>query len=325
MQKPGGAPKGAPPGRRPSKAAPPMKAVKGKAAKTAGASGAAASNPNVPKAPPVAHFVCYIKGEPFTAAVAAEIPQADDLELDAAADIANMSAIVDGLGGGGDEPFKLDEPSAGGDPRNDPGGLAAALAAQANKLKPAGETPAAPEAPPAGGDLRSDPGGLAAALAAQAAKLKKMDDVAPLAAPKEKSESEMSFAELIAWKSQRLKKKEDESATPQKEEEKPKEPEQKPESPKQAPTPPQPKPTQPEESKSPLKAAPSVDMEVIEEDDDDELLTTHTASIVVPPKEEAKEASSATLKPSGPALQQSQTMLPRQSTAPQPVKGLQKP
>ena len=121
-----------------------------------------------------------------------------------------------------DVPFKLDEPAEGGDPRSDPGGLAAALAAQANKLKPAGEAPAASEAPPAGGDLRSDPGGLAAALAAQAAKLKKMDDVAPLAAPKEKSESEMSFAELIAWKSQRLKKKDDESATPQKEEEKPK-------------------------------------------------------------------------------------------------------
>lgn len=222
MQKPGGAPKGAPPGKKPSKQAPPQKNVKGKAAKTAGANSAAASNPNVPKAPPIAHFVCYIKGEPFTAAVAAEIPAADDLDLDAEADLANMSAIVDGLGGGGDVPFKLDEPSEGGDPRSDPGGLAAALAAQANKLKPAGEAPAASEAPPAGGDLRSDPGGLAAALAAQAAKLKKMDDVAPLAAPKEKSESEMSFAELIAWKSQRLKKKDDESATPQKEEEKPK-------------------------------------------------------------------------------------------------------
>ena len=52
------------------------------------------------------------------------------MDLDAAADIANMSAIVSGLDGGDAEPFKLDEPSSGGgDPRSDPGGLAAMLAA----------------------------------------------------------------------------------------------------------------------------------------------------------------------------------------------------
>ena len=67
MAKPG-APKGAPPGgsRRGSKAAPPIKGTKGGKAAAGGA--AAAQNSNVPKAPPVAHFVCYIKGEPFTAA-----------------------------------------------------------------------------------------------------------------------------------------------------------------------------------------------------------------------------------------------------------------
>ena len=127
MSKPGGAPKGAPPGgRRQSKAAPPVKGVKG--GKAAGGGAAAASNSNVPKAPPVAHYICYIKGEPFTAVVSAENPAGDDLDLDAAADIANMSAIVDGLGGG-DEPFMVDEAPGGGDPRSDPGGLAAALAA----------------------------------------------------------------------------------------------------------------------------------------------------------------------------------------------------
>ena len=67
MAKPG-APKGAPPGgsRRGSKAAPPIKGTKGGKAAAGGV--AAAQNSNVPKAPPVAHFVCYIKGEPFTAA-----------------------------------------------------------------------------------------------------------------------------------------------------------------------------------------------------------------------------------------------------------------
>ena len=165
MAKPGGAPKGAPPGgRRQSKAAPPVKGVKG--GKAAGGGAAAASNSNVPKAPPIAHYICYIKGEPFTSAASAELPAGDDLDLDAAADIANMSAIVDGLGGG-DAPFMVDEApgGGGGDPRSDPGGLAAALAAQASKLKPAGESPAA-EAPAGGGDPRSDPGGLAAMLAA---------------------------------------------------------------------------------------------------------------------------------------------------------------
>ena len=121
-----------------------------------------------------------------------------------------MSAIVSGLDGGDSEPFNLDEPSSGGgDPRSDPSGLAAMLAAQANNLKPAGPPPEAPAG--GGGDPRADPGGLAAMLAAQAAKLKPMNEVAPLAPPKEKSESEMSFAELIAWKSQRLKKKEEEA------------------------------------------------------------------------------------------------------------------
>ena len=127
--KPGGAPKGAPPGgRRNSKAAPPVKGVKGSKAAAGGA--AAASNSKVPKAPPVAHYICYVKGEPFTSAASTDIPAGDDLDLDAAADIANMSAIVDGLGGG-DEPFMVDEAPGGGDPRSDPGGLAAALAAPA--------------------------------------------------------------------------------------------------------------------------------------------------------------------------------------------------
>ena len=77
-----------------------------------------------------------------------------------------MSAIVSGLDGGDSEPFKLDEPSSGGgDPRSDPGGLAAMLAAQANNLKPAGPPPEAP-AGGGGGDPRADPGGLAAMLAA---------------------------------------------------------------------------------------------------------------------------------------------------------------
>ena len=132
MAKPGGAPKGAPPtGGRPTR----QKTTKGKDAGKTNAS-AAVSNTNVPKAPPVAHFICYIKGEPFSTAT--EIPPVDDdLDLDAAADIANMSAIVDGLGGNDAEPFKVDEPekpaagppAGGGGDINNPSDLALMLQA----------------------------------------------------------------------------------------------------------------------------------------------------------------------------------------------------
>ena len=43
-------------------------------------------------------------------------------------------------------------------------------------------------------------GGLAAALAVQAMKLKSAAEIKPLAPPKQKTEAEMSFAEQIAWK-----------------------------------------------------------------------------------------------------------------------------
>ena len=129
--KPGGAPKGPPPGRGKTKAG---SATKG--GKSAGGA-SAASNANIPKSPPIAHFICYIKGEPFSAAAGGDIPAigGDDLDLDAEADIANMSAIVSGLDGG-NEPFSLDEPASKPEPAApagnimaDPGGLAAMLQA----------------------------------------------------------------------------------------------------------------------------------------------------------------------------------------------------
>ena len=172
--KPGKAPKGAPPGGKLSK----QDTRKGKAGAATGGGGAssASSNANIPKAPPVAHYICFIKGEPFTNAAAADVPkESDDLDLDAAADIANMSALVDGLGGGGgSEPFKVDE-------------------------SPSESQPSPAQVPP--DQDMSNPNSLAAMLQAQALKLKKAEDAPPLAPPKEKSESEMSFAELIAWKS----------------------------------------------------------------------------------------------------------------------------
>jgi len=61
-------------------------------------------------------------------------------------------------------------------------------------------------------------------------KLKKAEDAPPLAPPKEKTESEMTFTELIAWKSARLKKAGDAASEEKKQEEEKKE-EPKPEQP----------------------------------------------------------------------------------------------
>ena len=145
-----------------------------------------------------------------------------------------MSAILTDLGGS--EPFKLDDEPA------------------AAESKP-------PAAEPTG-DLRSNPGGLAEMLAAQALKLKKAVDVKPLAPPREKLESEMTFGELIAWKASRLKKVgEPEAAQEEK---------------KEAPTPPpelvveEEKKTESVEPPSPIPVA-SPGMDIIAEDDEDDL------------------------------------------------------
>lgn len=102
VQKPGGAPKGAPPGGKKGKPGAP----KGKAPP------GGAANANIPKAPAASQFICFIKGEPFTGAPGGDAAGGDDLDLDAAADIANMSAILDGLDGDNPPPFKVDEPSS---------------------------------------------------------------------------------------------------------------------------------------------------------------------------------------------------------------------
>ena len=103
-----GAPKGAPPGGKAGRKMP--GGPKGKAP-----GGGGASNANIPNAPSVQQYICFIKGEPFTGAAATSpAPGGDDLDLDAAADIADMSAIIDGLDGGDSkptEPFTVDEPA----------------------------------------------------------------------------------------------------------------------------------------------------------------------------------------------------------------------
>lgn len=172
--------------------------------------------------------------------------------MDAEADIA---AIVSGLDGGS-EPFKLDDEP--------------------------GESKPAPE-PPAGGDLRADPGGLAAALAAQALKLKKAEDVAPLPPPREKTEEEMSFTELIAWKAARLKKREDDVPKVVEEEK------------KEAPTPP-PEPVVEEEKKAEPESTAPVSprgMDTIVEDDEDSLEESklEESKIEEPKIEEKKDMS----------------------------------
>lgn len=131
----GGAPKGAPPGKGGKK-------VPGGPKGKAPGGSAASSNSNIPQAPSVKQYLCFIKGEPFKgAAVSGGVspaPGGDDLDLDAAADIANMSAILDGLdGGSAAEPFTVDDPvPAAAAPSEAPpadmgngGGLAAMLAA----------------------------------------------------------------------------------------------------------------------------------------------------------------------------------------------------
>ena len=91
--------------------------------------------------------------------------------------------------------------------------------------------------------------------------MKKADDVKPLAPPREKSESEMTFTELIAWKASRLKKRDEEGEKPVEEEK------------KEAPTPPpQPiveeeKKAEPDEPPSPVPISPGMD--VIAEDDEE--------------------------------------------------------
>ena len=135
----GGAPKGPPPG---SKG---RKVPGGPKGKAPPGGSAAASNANIPAAPAVKNYICFIKGEPFSGAAGAggsALPAGgDDLDLDAAADI---SAILDGLDGADkSEPFTVDEPTPEAKPSGGPdysdmgngGGLAAELAAMALKLK----------------------------------------------------------------------------------------------------------------------------------------------------------------------------------------------
>ena len=91
----GGAPKGLPPGKG-------RKVPGGPKGKAPGAA-ASSSNANIPQAPAVKNYLCFIKGEPFTGAAGAGGPSpamgGDDLDLDAAADIADMSILLDGLDG----------------------------------------------------------------------------------------------------------------------------------------------------------------------------------------------------------------------------------
>lgn len=77
-----------------------------------------------------------------------------------------MSALVDGLGGNAVQSSKM----ADADVMGNPNALAAALAAQANKLKPANSEETKPAVSDA--DVMGNPDALAAALAAQANKLK---------------------------------------------------------------------------------------------------------------------------------------------------------
>jgi len=170
----GGAPKGAPPGGKGKKVVP-----GGPKGKAPGAP--AASNANIPAAPAVKNYICFIKGEPFSGAAGAgdSTPAAgdDDLDLDAAADI---SMLLDGLDGGSTSvPFTLDEP-----------------------------TPSPqPSAAPNHSDMGNG-GGLAAELAAMAAKIKaKSEGGAALPELRAKREDEMSFGEQIAAQREKIRKK----------------------------------------------------------------------------------------------------------------------
>lgn len=165
----GGAPKGPPPGAKGGKKVP-----GGPKGKVPGAP--AASNANIPAAPAIKNYICFIKGEPFSGAAGAgdSTPAAggDDLDLDAAADISAMLDTLDGQDKS--EPFTVDEPT--------------------------------PEAKPAGPDYSDmgNNGGLAAELAAMALKLKSKEEAVASAPIREKREDEMSFAEQIAHQREKI-------------------------------------------------------------------------------------------------------------------------
>lgn len=158
--KPGAPPKGPPPsgGRRKTVSTPATGGASGKAAGAKG--GAASSNSNIPAAPPIAHFMAYLKGNydpanpPSSGGPSAEPPrQSEDLNFspdamitDAQGDMDDMQNMLDAIGGD-DQPaverssIHIDA-AVEGPPAEKPlsqMSLVEQLQAQALKLKPAGQ------------------------------------------------------------------------------------------------------------------------------------------------------------------------------------------